>query len=193
MTAVPSLRFAPPTPPASRGNAAIVRSLYTAFSRLARSGEIASYVATHFDSECEYRPVEEARPIRGHDALIRWIERWLEAWEDAWDEIEEIVEAGPIAIAATRVHGRGRKSGMEISQRLFDVFELRRGRVLRITEYLDPQHALEAAGLLRDARCPGLGRDGFEPRRLRTRAVLQARSWRAGMGRAEVQRPRAWV
>jgi hypothetical protein len=46
------------------------------------------------------------------------------------------------------VHGRGRRSGMEISQRLFDVFELREGKVLRVTEYLDREGALQAAGLL---------------------------------------------
>jgi hypothetical protein len=59
--------------------------VYAAFSGLAQGGEIASYVAAHFDSDCEYRPVEEASTIRGHDALIRWVERWLEAWDDAWD------------------------------------------------------------------------------------------------------------
>ena len=36
---------------------------------------------------------------------------------------------------------------MEISQRLFDVFEIRDGRVMRIREYLDRDEALEAAGL----------------------------------------------
>ena len=122
--------------------------MYAAFSGLARGGEIASYVAAHFDSDCEYLPVEEASAVRGHDALVRWIERWLEAWDDAWDEIDEIVEAGEIVVAAIRVHGRGRKSGMEISQRLFDVWELRDGRVLRIREYLDPDHAFKAAGLV---------------------------------------------
>jgi ketosteroid isomerase-like protein len=147
MTAAPSLRIAPPNLPSSRHNAAIVRAVYAAFSGLAQSGEIASYVAAHFDPDCEYRPVEEASTIRGHHALIRWVERWLEAWDDAWDEVDEIIEAGATVIAAIRVHGRGRLSGMEVSQRLFDVFELRNGRVVRITEYLDPAQALEAAGL----------------------------------------------
>jgi ketosteroid isomerase-like protein len=86
--------------------------------------------------------VEEASAIRGHDALFRWIERWLEAWEDAWDEVDEILEAGETVVAAVRVHGRSRVSGMEISQRLFDVFELRDGRVLREREYLDRDQAL---------------------------------------------------
>jgi ketosteroid isomerase-like protein len=147
MSPVSSPRFAPLNPTISLENAAIVRSMYAAFSGLAQGGEVASYVALHFDADCEYRPVEEASAIRGHNALMRWIERWLEAWDDTWDEIDEIIEAGEMVIAAIRVHGRGRKSGMEISQRLFDVFELRDGRVLRISEYLDPDQALEAAGL----------------------------------------------
>ena len=133
-----------------------MRAVYAAFSGLAQGGEIASYVAAHFDSDCEYRPVEEASTIRGHDALIRWVERWLEAWDDAWDEVDELIEAGQMVVAAIRVHGRGRLSGMEISQRLFDVFELRDGRVLRIREYLDPTKPSKPPG------CGGM------PRRSRT-------------------------
>jgi ketosteroid isomerase-like protein len=148
MSGSPCLPVAPINLPVAQESAAIVRSVYAAFSRLARSGEIASYVATHFHFECEYRPVEEAAPIRGHDALIRWIERWLEAWDDAWDEIDEIVASGETVVAAIRVHGRGRCSGLEISQRLYDVHEVRDGQVLRITEYLEPGQALGAAGLL---------------------------------------------
>jgi len=143
-----SLLDAPLRRPASPGNAAIVRSLYAAFSRLAQNGEIAAYVAGHFHPDCEYWPVEEVSPIGGHEALTNWIQRWLEAWDDAWDVVEEIVEDGEVVVTATRVYGRGRRSGMEISQRLFDVFELRDGKVLRVTEYLDREGALQAAGLL---------------------------------------------
>jgi ketosteroid isomerase-like protein len=147
MTVATSHRLVPSDGPISRESAAFVRSVYAAFSGLARGGEITSYVATHFDSDCEYRPVEEASAIRGHGALMRWIQRWLEAWQDAWDEIDEIVAAGETVVTAIRVHGRGRKSGVQISQRLFDVFELRDGRVLRVTEYLDRDQAFEAAGV----------------------------------------------
>lgn len=144
---ISSLLEAPSRPRTGLGHAAFVRSLYAAFSRLAQTGKIAEYVAENFDRDCEYWPVEEASPVRGHGALIRWIERWLEAWDDTWERTEEIVENGDTVVVSTWVHGRGRISGMEISQRLTDVFELRAGKVLRITEYLDPREALEAAGL----------------------------------------------
>jgi len=148
---VSALLDSPLRPPTSVRNGAFVRSLYKAFSRLARTGEIAEYVSENFDPECEYWPVEEASPIHGHKALIRWIERWLEAWDDTWEKTEEILEHGEMVVVSTWVHGRGRISGMEISQRLFDVFELRDGKVLRITEYLDPREALKASGLLQAA------------------------------------------
>ena len=131
----------------SPGNAATVRSMYAAFSRLAQNGGIASYVAEYFDPDCEYQPVEETGAICGHDPLIRWNQRWLEAWADNWDEVDQTIENGEMVVAAIRVHGRGRKSGMEISQRLFDVFELRDGKIVRMKEYLAPHQALEAAGL----------------------------------------------
>ena len=147
MTAAPSFGSHPQTRPSSRDNAAIVRAEYAALSGLAQGGEIASDVAAPFDSDCEYPAVEEASTIHRHVALIRWVERWLEAWDDAWDEVDELIEAGRMVVAAIRVHGRGRLSGMEISRRLFDVFELRDDRVLRSGSVSDPAQALEAAGL----------------------------------------------
>jgi ketosteroid isomerase-like protein len=147
MSSVWPVQVAPLDPSIPRKNAAVVRSVYAAFNGLAQGGGISPYVETHFHSGCEYLPVEEAGTVRGHRALTSWVERWFEAWEDAWDEIIEVIAAGRLVVAAIRVHGRGRKSGMEISQRLFDVHELRDGRVLRIREYLTREQALEAAGL----------------------------------------------
>src|SRR3954451_7085339 len=147
MSAAASFRLPFIMPRPVRANVTTVKSVYADFSRLSKRGGIASYVATHFDTDCEYRPVEEGTPVRGHAALIRWLRRWLEAWDDAWDEIDELYEADETVVTAIRTHGRGRKSGLEISQRLFDVFELRSGRVVRVTEYLEPGEALAAAGL----------------------------------------------
>jgi len=161
MSSVWPVQVAPLDPSIARENAAIVRSVYAAFNGLTQSGGINSYVETHFHSDCEYRPVEEVGTIRGHRALTSWVERWLEAWDEAWDEIIEVIASGSMIVAAIRVHGRGRKSRMEISQRLFDVHELRDGKVVRIREYLTREQALEAAGLpLRTT--PELARQGLE-------------------------------
>jgi ketosteroid isomerase-like protein len=161
MSSVWPVQVAPLDPSVPRENAAIVRSVYAAFNGLVNSGGIESYVETHFHPDCEYEPVEEASALRGHSALTSWVERWFEAWDDAWDEIIEVIAAGRMVVAAIRVHGRGRKSGMEISQKLFDVHDLRDGKVVRIREYLTREKALEAAGLpLRTT--PELARQGLE-------------------------------
>jgi ketosteroid isomerase-like protein len=160
MSSVWPVQVAPLDPSVPRENAAIVRSVYAAFNGLAQSDGIDAYVKTHFHVECEYRPIEEASAARGHSALISWVQRWFEAWEDAWDEIIEVIPSGRMVVAAIRVHGRGRKSGMEISQKLFDVHEIRDGKIMRIREYLTREQALEAAGLpLRTT--PELARDGI--------------------------------
>ena len=131
----------------SQENVDAVRSMYAGFSELVRDGGVASYVCEHYDPDCVYRPIEEQGAIHGRDALVRWIERWLEAWEEYADEIDEIDEAGDLVFAAVWVHGRGRGSGLEISQRIFHVFEMRDNRILRLDEHLNRREALEAAGL----------------------------------------------
>ena len=147
MSSVWPIQVAPHEPSIPRENAAIVRSVYAAFNRLAQSGEVDSYLEAHFHPDCEYEPVEEGVAVRGHSALASWVDRWFEAWEEAWDEIIEVIASGRTVVAAIRVHGRGRKSGMEISQKLFDVHELRDGKVVRTREYLRREQALDAAGL----------------------------------------------
>jgi ketosteroid isomerase-like protein len=131
----------------SKENVAAVRSMYAAFSALASGGDCAGYIETHWHSDAEYRPVEETRTVRGHDALVDWTSRWLEAWEEFSDEIDEVIDVDGPVVASVTVSGRGRESGMEVSQRLFHVIELRDGKVARMWEYLDRGEAIEAARL----------------------------------------------
>ena len=131
----------------SQENVEIVKAHYASFSRLAERDEIHSHVLGYFDPNCEYLPVEEVDAIRGHEALIEWTERWLEAWSSLRAEVEEITDGGDLVVAAVSTSGRGRKSGVEIRQRFFHVFEMREGRILRQREYVERDSALEAAGL----------------------------------------------
>lgn len=132
----------------SRENVELVRAENTSFRRLADRGEIRSHVLRYFDPDCEYRPVEEINPLRGHDALIEWIEGWLEAWIRFSIEVDEVVDGGAFVFAVLNTNGLGRASGVEIRQRFFHVYEIRDGRILRMREYLDRDSALAAAGLL---------------------------------------------
>jgi ketosteroid isomerase-like protein len=121
-----------------------VRRLFAAFNKRdwgAFSAEL--------DPEVEYAPVEEHATFRGPEAVAQYVERWLEAWDTFSGEAEE-VESTPAedgALIAVRFRGMGKGSGVEIDDRLFWVYELRGGRLYRISEYTDRAEALEAAGL----------------------------------------------
>ena len=121
-----------------------VRRLWAALSK--RDWDAFS---AELDPEVEYTPVEEQVVYRGPEAATQYAERWLEAWETFLGEVEE-VESAPaedLAFIALRFQGRGKGSGVEIDDRLFWVYELRGGRLYRISEYSDRAEALEAAGL----------------------------------------------
>ena len=121
-----------------------VRRLWAALNR--RDWDAFS---AELDPEMEYTPREEHAVYRGPEAVIQYVERWLEAWDTFSGEAEE-VESAPTedrAVVALRLRGTGKGSGVDIDDRLFWVYELRGGRLYRISEYRDRAEALEAAGL----------------------------------------------
>ena len=128
-------------------NVDVVRAAYGAFNQAGVSNDFASYVRKVWDPDCEYHPVEEYEPIRGHDALIQWNERWFEPWEMFHAEVEEVIDAGGAVFSAISVRARGRESALEVTERLFHVSTVRGDRMLRMMEYNDRAEALEAAGL----------------------------------------------
>jgi ketosteroid isomerase-like protein len=129
-------------------NVEFVRSVYAAFCRLAKGGDISSYVIDYFEPDCEYRPVEEEEAIRGRDAMVGWIERWFEAWDEFRVDIDELTEArDDVVFAAITVHAHGAGSGIQVNQRFFHIFDLRNGKVSRQLEYVERGEAREAVGL----------------------------------------------
>ena len=83
----------------------------------------------------------------GNDDVLVNYARWNEAWEGTETTIEEVIGHGDRVFLAARFHARGRASGVEVGTRLYEVFTLRDGKVLRIDEYEHRADALEAAGL----------------------------------------------
>jgi ketosteroid isomerase-like protein len=85
---------------------------------------------------------------RGLDGLRRFIEQLDEVWERFQIEPEEFIGAGDNVVVAVRVSGKGRGKGVEPEVRLFSIWTLREGKVVRVTGgYRDRTEALEAAGL----------------------------------------------
>jgi ketosteroid isomerase-like protein len=99
-----------------------------------------------FDPYVVMKPTEEG-PSYGLDAIRDNFEHWKVAWEELDVTIEELIDAGDRVFLTAHHRGRGRGSGVEVDTRLYSVYTLRDGKVLRIDEYADRAEALEAVGL----------------------------------------------
>jgi ketosteroid isomerase-like protein len=101
-------------------------------------------------SEIEWIVAREhpaSRTVRGLDELRGYREDWEQMVEGLKFESENIVDRGDVVVAVGRIKGTGAGSGAEIEVPIGFVSRFRNGLVVRVEEYLDPNQALEAAGL----------------------------------------------
>src|SRR5215213_3917575 len=120
----------------------IVRKAYEAF----KNGDAEALIAVA-DPEIEFG-TSAAAPggtYRGHPGIRRYMKEIEGAFGDRWDaEIERVADAGAgRVILIARVFGEG-KAGEALELHVGHVWELRDGKLLRGTVYVDPQQALAA-------------------------------------------------
>ena len=125
----------------SQENVEIVREVYDAYSR----GDYARVGGFH-DPHIVVVTLEDG-VVYGNDAALANYERWNEAWEWTETTVEEVIGHGNQVFLAARFQARGRGSGVEIDTRIYEVFTLRDGKIVRIDEFTEREKALEAAGL----------------------------------------------
>ena len=125
----------------SQENVEIVREVWDAYSR----GDYDRVGGFH-DPHIVVISLEDGA-LYGNDAVLANYERWDEAWEGAESTLEEVIGHGDRVFLTARFHARGRASGVEIDTRIYEVYTLRDGKVLRIDEYEHRAEALETAGL----------------------------------------------
>ena len=134
----------------SQENVEMVRRGFDAFNRVGASGDLTALPQVQrefFDPAIEYTPVVEGMRICGHEDLLDYWERWFEPWSEIRWDIEEVIDAGEQVLAVFMIVGRGKGSGIELTQRGFMVCGVRDGKVVRVREYLVRAEALEAVGL----------------------------------------------
>jgi ketosteroid isomerase-like protein len=85
-------------------------------------------------------------PAHGPAAVREVWERWDDEWEELETVAEEILDAGDNVVVAIRYRGRGPGSGVEVSDRLFEVHTFRDGKCVRKVDFAKRAEALEAAG-----------------------------------------------
>ncbi len=91
--------------------------------------------------------VAQEGPAYGPDAVRRVWERWEADWETLEETPEEFIDAGDHVAVTVHYKGRGRGSGIEISDRYFHVYTFRDGKIVRKLETGERSEALEAVGL----------------------------------------------
>ena len=120
----------------------VVRRAYEAFKRF--DAEALIEIA---DPEIEFG-TSAAAPggtYRGHTGIRRYVKEIEGAFGSRWDaEVERIADVGDDrVILVARVFGQG-KAGEALELHVAHVWELRDGKLLRGTVYLDPEAALDA-------------------------------------------------
>jgi ketosteroid isomerase-like protein len=123
-------------------NVDTVRRVYDAYA--AGDYELA---LSYFDPEVEFsQPADEpgAGTYHGHDGIVEAMTKWVGAWSDYQVELDQLTDLGEHVLADTRHRGRGKSSAVETEHRIFQLYTLRNGRIIRTRMYYEEQDALDA-------------------------------------------------
>jgi uncharacterized protein len=129
----------------SQENVEIVLAAVDAWNR----GDREAFLAL-WDEEAEFYPLRaqlEGESYRGHDGLRRFLAEMTEDFEQVRFEIEETRDAGEGVVGIGRFRARGRASGVDINVPLGVFQRMRRGKIVYVRFFSEPEDALEAAGL----------------------------------------------
>ena len=123
----------------------IVRRNYDATNR----GDLEASMASVHDSirMTVESPAEGRLTFEGSVAVLGFQRRLRETWEEYRLDVEELVDAGDRVLAVVTRHGRGRVSGAEVSDRIYNVWTFRDGVVVAFDSVRDRAEALALAGL----------------------------------------------
>jgi ketosteroid isomerase-like protein len=83
--------------------------------------------------------------VRGADEIRQFFSELDELWETFRIDVEEYREIGEQVVCVTRLHAKGRGSGVEFDQPVAMVLWFRDGKMARAQSFLDRSAATEAA------------------------------------------------
>jgi len=130
----------------SRENAEVVREALDAVNRRDTEAGL-----PYIDPEAELQSAiiggAEGNTYRGHEGIRDWMAESDATFEELRVEPEEVRDLGDDVLLIGRLYARGRESGVEVDSATAWLFTLRDGKIVRARGYLNPEEALEAAGL----------------------------------------------
>ncbi|HMJ94731.1 MAG TPA: nuclear transport factor 2 family protein [Thermoleophilaceae bacterium] len=130
----------------SQTNVEIVRSTYAALVEQGVEGMLA-FIDPEFEGTTPPALASEPDTYRGHEGVRRYFASFGDAMEGVYGEALEFTSAGDKVLVDTKLHARGRATGIDTEQRAFVVWTLREGLVTRVETFAEQGQALEAAGL----------------------------------------------
>ncbi len=127
-------------------NVEIVRRAYAV---LAEQGveAVLAFADPQFEATTPPSLASEPDTYRGHAGVRRYFGSFGDAMKGVYLEGQEFTAVGDKVLVDTKLHARGRTTGIETVQRAFLVWTLRQGWVTRVETFADRGQALEAAGL----------------------------------------------
>ncbi len=134
----------------SSANLDLVRSIYTAWER----GDYSSVEWAH--PEMEYKVADGPSPgtWTGIEGMTEGFRDVLAAWEDWGVVADDYLDlAGDRVLVSFHCTGRGKASGVDLAQLHVNgatLFEVGDGKITRIVQYFDRDHALADLGLTPD-------------------------------------------
>jgi ketosteroid isomerase-like protein len=79
--------------------------------------------------------------------VARGVGLWQQEWQSMEYEVQDVTEGTGRTLVTLRLHGIGKRSGIEIDREIFHVWTIREGKAQRCEVYSRRSDALQAAGL----------------------------------------------
>ena len=82
----------------------------------------------------------------GPAGVGEFFRRWVGPFDEWGYEVGDLIDAGDSVVVHIQQWGRGKGSGAPVESRFWQVWTIRRGKVVRATHHADKAEALEAVG-----------------------------------------------
>jgi ketosteroid isomerase-like protein len=129
-------------------NLDLVRSIYAGIER----GDYRSAEWAHPQIEYVVAGGPEPGSFTGREGMAQAMRSIFSALTDVRTDAEEYRELDAVRVLVlARGSGRGKRSGVQAEHRTAEVFEIHDGKVTRIVNYFDREHALADLGLTPEA------------------------------------------
>lgn len=117
------------------------------------SDDLDAFLA-ELDTDVQWHPAiepgleGESSTYNGHDGARKvWADDRGESWKRLTNRPHEFRDLGDSVLVLGHMDLAARSTGIEFSQELGEVFDIRAGKIVRIRDFLTHAEALEAAGL----------------------------------------------